>query len=118
MALFVLPSINPKAMEGATIADLVVFYANPESKTDVDNKIVSQFEELLMRAELGDIEHGFFNLIIRNISKAKEILTWVRELPGVKSAFIELVQERIELYDSFTELVDKKLAELSVSPMR
>jgi DNA-binding Lrp family transcriptional regulator len=114
MALFVLPSIDPKALEGATIADLVVFYSNPESKADVDNKIVSQFDELLMRAELGDVEHGFFNLIIGNISKAKEILTWVRELPGVKSAFIELVQDRIEVYESFTDLVDRKLAEVSV----
>jgi len=31
-ALFVIPSWNPKALDGAIIADLVVFYANPGSK--------------------------------------------------------------------------------------
>jgi len=115
MALFVLPSIDPKALEGATIVDLLVFYTNPESKTEVDKRIISQFDDLLIRAELGDTEHGFFNLIIGNISKAKEILAWVKEQPGVRSAFIELVQDRIELHESFTELVDKKLAEASIS---
>jgi len=114
-AVFVIPSLNPKALDGATIADLVVFYANPESKTGVDNRIVSQFDSLLIRAELGDIEHGFFNLIIRNIFKAKEILAWVKEQPGVGRAFVELVQDRIEVYESFNEPVDKKLAEASMS---
>ncbi len=114
-ALFVVPSINPKALDGAILADLVVFYANSEAKTDVDNRIVSQFDKLIIRAQLSDNEHGFFNLIIRNISKAKEILTWVKEQPGVGSAFIELVQDRIELYESFNEPVDKKLTEASIS---
>jgi hypothetical protein len=68
-----------------------------------------------MRAELGDVEHGFFILIIQNISKAKDVLTWVNALPGVRSAFIELVRDRIEVYGSFSELVDKKLAEASIS---
>ncbi len=108
-ALFVIPSLNPKALEGAIIADLVVFYASPESKAGVDKRIVSRLDELLIRAQVSDMEHGFFNLIIWNISKAKEILAWVREQPGVGSAFIELVQDRIELYESLNEPVDKKL---------
>jgi DNA-binding Lrp family transcriptional regulator len=115
LALFALPSIDPKALIGATIADLVVFYANPKAKTQVDNEITAQLDELLMRAELGDVEHGFFNLVIQNISKAKDILTWVNALPGVRSAFIELVRDRIEAYGSFNELVEKKLAEASIS---
>ncbi len=113
-ALFVIPSLDPKALDGAIIADLVVFYANPGSKTDLDNRIVSQFDELLVSTRLSDIEHGFFNLIIRNISKAKEVLAWVNEQPGVGKAFIELVQDRIEVYESFNEPVDKKLTETSM----
>lgn len=114
-AVFILPSFSPRALDGAMIADLVVFYADPESKTDVDSRIVSQFDRLLIRAELGDFKHGFFNFIITSVSKAKEMLTWVKEQPGVGSAIIELVQDRIELYEPFNELVDKKLAEASIS---
>lgn len=114
-AIFVIPSLNPKALEGAIIADLVVFYANSGLKAGVDKRIVSRLDELLIRAELGDIEHGFFNLIIRNISKAKEILTWVKEQPCVGNAFIELVQDRIELYEPLNEPVDKKLTKASIS---
>jgi DNA-binding Lrp family transcriptional regulator len=47
--LFVLPSLNPRGLSGAMLTDLVVFYANPGSKTDVDNRIVSKFDKLLIR---------------------------------------------------------------------
>ena len=114
-ALFVIPSWNPKALDGAILADLVVFYTNPGSKADLDRRIVSQFDDLLVSTRLSDIEHGFFNFIIRNVSKAKEILTWVNEQPGVGRAFIELVQDRIEVYESFNEPIDKKLTEASMS---
>jgi len=114
-ALFVIPRLNPKALEGAIIADLVVFYADPRSKTDLDTRIVSQFDEFIISTRLSDIEHGFFNLLIGNISKAKEILAWVNEQPGVGKAFIELVQDRIEVYESFNEPVEKKLTEASMS---
>jgi DNA-binding Lrp family transcriptional regulator len=113
-AVFVIPSLNPRALDGAIVADLVVLYADPASKIDVDSRIVSRLDEFLIRAELGDPEHGFFNLIIRNISKADEILGWVRELPGVGRAFVELVQDRIELYDSFSGPIDRKVAEASM----
>jgi len=113
--LFVIPSWNPKALDGAIIADLVVFYANSGSKADLDQRIVSQFDELLISTRLSDIDHGFFNLMISNISKAKEILAWVNKQPGVGKAFIELVQDRIEVYESFNEPVDKKLTESSTS---
>ena len=114
-ALFVIPSWNPKALDGAIIADLVVFYANSGSKADLDQRIVSQFDELLISTRFSDIDHGFFNLMISNISKAKEILAWVNKQPGVGKAFIELVQDRIEVYESFNEPVDKKLTESSTS---
>ena len=114
-ALFVIPSWNPKALDGAVIADLVVFYTNPGFKADLDQRIISQFDELLISTRLSDIEHSFFNLLIRNIYKAKEILAWVNEQPGVGKAFIELVQDRIEVYESFNEPVDKKLTEASIS---
>ncbi len=35
----------------------------------------------------------------------------MKEQPGVGRAFIELVQDRIEVYESFNEPVDRKLAE-------
>lgn len=114
-ALFVIPSWNPKALDGAIIADLVVFYANPQSKADLDNEILSKFDEFLVSSRLSDIEHGFFNFVIRNVSKANEILAWVDEQPGVGEAFMELVQDRIEVYESLNEPVDKKLTEASMS---
>ena len=111
--LFVLPSLDPKGLDGTILTDLVVFYEDSGSKIDVDQRVISQFDRILLRAELYDYEHGFFNLVIRNISEAREILNWAKELPGVRTAFVELVQDRIEVYDSLRQLVNKKLAETS-----
>lgn len=109
-ALFLIPSLNPRALDGAILTDLVVFYASAEIKKDVDSRIVRHLDELLIRAELYDKAHGFFNLIIGNISKAREILNWAKEQPGIRSAFVELVLDRIELYESLNELVERKIA--------
>jgi DNA-binding Lrp family transcriptional regulator len=114
-ALFVVPSINPKALHGAIIADLVVQYADPKAKADVDRRIVSQLEKLLLRAELLGTEHSFFNFVISNIAEANETLSWAKQQPGVQSAFLELVQDRIEFYEAMNEHVEKRLAERSAS---
>lgn len=113
--LFLIPSLNPRGLDGAILTDLVVFYSNIESKPKVDNGIVTKFDEFLIRAELYDTEHGFFNLIIRNVATAREILSWVRQQPGVKNAFLELVVDRIELYESLNELLDRKLARVGAN---
>jgi hypothetical protein len=53
--------------------------------------------------------------MIRNISEAREILDWTKAQPGVRRAFVELVHDRIEMYESLSELVDKKLTERPTS---
>jgi len=113
-ALFVMPLQNLKALEGAIVADLVVLYSNAEAKTDVDNRIISQFEEFLTLATMGDPKYGFFTFVIGKIWQAKEMLSWVKRQPGVVRAFMGLVQDRIESYETFTRLLEKKLREESI----
>ncbi len=110
-ALFALGSLNPEVLQGAILVDLLVHYASPESRAEVDRKIISQLDDYLYYAGLW-VGLGLFNLIIPNISKAQEILNWVKEEPGVRSARIELQQERIELYEVLNEQLEKKFAQI------
>jgi len=96
-ALFMIPSLNPESLSGATLAELLVFYESPEA----------------MKKENGRIEtHMLFLLVITNISQVKEILNWVKQQPGVKSAFLDLVEGRIEQYDAFSQQLKRKLTQV------
>ncbi len=113
-AVIVLPRINQRAIDG-TVVDLLVFYTNPERRTEVDQKIISRFDDYLLRAELVDKNHGLFNLIITNVATAHEISSWMKEQPGVSSYRVDLVQDRIEQYGVLAELMEKKLAQIQLA---
>lgn len=108
-AFFVLPSIDPKRLEGSIATDLLVFYDSPASKNMLDGLIKTHVDEYLLRAELNSLDHGFFNLMIPNISRASEILSWVNSQHGVRESRIDLVQDRLELYESFNQQLDTLL---------
>ena len=111
-ALFAVPSVDPKALKGAIVADLVVLYADSKYKKELDESVISHLDHCLLRAETGDREHALFNLILSNVAEADEIIRWVREQRGVGRAELELVQDRIELYDTMHELLNRKIAQV------
>jgi len=111
-ALFIIPSLVPRSLTGATLAELLVLYENPEAMRKANGAIASHVDEYLMSAQLGDPEHLLFLLALTNISQVKEILDWVRRQPGVKNAFLDLVEERVELYEAFSRQLNRKLAQV------
>ena len=110
-AVFILPSMNPRALEGVTQADLLVSYENPRSKAEIDGRLMTLWDDHLVRAEIGDREYSFFNLFVKNISQAQEVLDWVNGQPGVRSARIDLVEDRIESYAPLSAELDKRLVQ-------
>ncbi len=106
-ALFVIPSLDPPKLEGSILADLLISYESPDYKRTIDDKIGSHFDDFLIVPETAIEDHGSFHLCIPNISKAQEILNWVKEQSGVKSSRIDLVQDRVELYELGGELLGK-----------
>ncbi len=112
--VFVIPSLDPKALKGAIAADLVVYYSSPGSKARADQTIMSHLDDYIMRAEVNDRQHSLFNLILTNISQAREIESWAAEQHGVKSAWLGLIEDRIELYDCFGEQLESRMAQIRV----
>ena len=83
-----------------------------EAMKKENGRIESHIDRHLMSAQLGDPEHMLFLLVITNISQVKEILNWVKQQPGVKSAFLDLVEGRIEQYDAFSQQLKRKLTQV------
>ena len=111
-ALFMIPSLDPRSLSGATLGELLVFYESPEAMRKANGEIKSHIDGQLMSAQLGDPEHMLFLLVITKISQVKEILNWVKQQPGVKSAFLDLVEDRIEQYEAFNQQLKRKLTQV------
>ncbi len=114
-ALFVVPSLELKSLRGAILAELLILYSNSESRKEGNEKLIPRLEEYFMSTQLGDPEHSLFILLINNISQIKETLDWVKQQKGVTAAYLDLVEERVELCDVIDELLEKKMLRLQES---
>jgi len=113
--IFTLASANVSAIRGAVMADLVVEYDSPDVRPQVDKMLLERLEPY----STGPWEsYGLFALILPSISEFREILETVRGFEGIRSAMLELVEDRYEFYDCLYEAVDKKLTTLEIGNSR
>ncbi|MDG6905124.1 MAG: Lrp/AsnC family transcriptional regulator [Nitrososphaerota archaeon] len=112
--VFLIPKFNPRALEGAVLADLLVTYSNPSAKADTDSKIMSVFgESMVVRKEISDPQCSYFQMILSNISSTADIQSLARQNPGVKSATLDLVQECFRNYEIIAEQISSQLGSRS-----
>ncbi len=115
-ALFVVWSANLEAFEGAILADLRVIPDSNESRSEVDQKIISRLEDYLYYSGLWE-GLSIFLLIVPSVSKMQETVKWVKEQRGVSNARIDILLERIALFEQSSEALEKKFRSV-LSPMQ
>jgi DNA-binding Lrp family transcriptional regulator len=108
-AFYLMVDIDPKAVEGNLLGHLVVFYDVPDSRYRVNEKISEYLGDQIAFADTDDTEHGFFALMITNISKIQEILGWVKQQQGVKSARFDVLQDIITFPSMHESRIQKGL---------
>jgi DNA-binding Lrp family transcriptional regulator len=109
--IFTLASANVGAIREAVLADLVVEYDSPDARPEADRMLLELLDPYYFSTGPWE-SYGLFALILPGVSESREILETVRRTKGVKSARLELVEERYEYYDYLHEAVDRKLASL------
>jgi glycerol-3-phosphate responsive antiterminator len=62
-----------------------------------------------LSAELGEAERMTFVLLVTNISQIREIVDWVERHDGIKIVHLDLIEDWIQLNDTLTREVGKKL---------
>jgi DNA-binding Lrp family transcriptional regulator len=97
--VFLLVDINPKAMKGASFADLLVFYEEGEAGREANERAIERLDEMTIFQERGP-NHCMFALQLENISNVKEILQWIRNLRGVREARLDILEDIILLRDA------------------
>lgn len=98
-ALFMLPELDLRRLEGGILASFTAFYP-PESKSAIDRQIVSKYGELLFVTGSYSKDRGWFGFIVANPGAAKEIQRWIEGVEGVKVVYMRVIEEFINLLGS------------------
>lgn len=113
MALGAFPRLDLSALD-ATVVHLLAAYTRPEQRGDVNNRILAQFEDSLLMADLGGRSHGLFILIITNAARVKEIREWMRSQSGVSSYRVDLILDHLEVPGALSRLIERSLGRIQV----
>lgn len=105
-ALFLTLSIDPKVLRGAIPAELFVVFDSAEAKKRINSRILSHIDSYLISAQVGDPEHALYMLLLNNVSEATMYSRWIRNQMGVREAYLDLIQERLEQYGGLMRRLD------------
>jgi hypothetical protein len=84
--------------------DLLVEYGSPGRDLDTEAEVVSILDDRLIRSGTDQQpDYASFLLMLTNISEAKEIVDAVKRMRGVRRVYLDIAEERIELYDVVLE---------------
>lgn len=93
-AIYMLPDIDLKAIQGLIPIELGVEYDSPGSRAGVNRLIVSHIgPELVFSDNSGPF--GYFALAVPNLSRMDELARWVSQLEGVQGARVDALQDVI-----------------------
>ena len=95
-ALFVLPELDLRRLEGGVLASLDVFYW-PEHKQGIDRKVQERYGELVLITHSTSPEFGWYALVVPNVAVAHEIQSWAGNLQGVRMTDLRLIENYINL---------------------
>lgn len=113
MALGAYPRLDVSALD-ATAVHLLAAYTNPEQRGDVNNRIIAQFNDSLLMAELGGKSHGLFILIITNAARVKDIREWMRNQSGVSGYRADVILDHLEVPGALSRLIERSLGRIQV----
>ncbi len=113
--IFEWPTLNLHALEGGTLVYLFVLYPE-ERKAEVDRAITTRLEPYLwhmmhmMPYRQGDLWPCGYDLVLPNLSMAREVLDWARGVPGVVTARTYLYEDLVNFLDTFDQELERRLS--------
>jgi DNA-binding Lrp family transcriptional regulator len=105
-AIFIMPMIDQRNSGGVSYQLMVE--SNEGKRSEVERLVAAKIGNLVFSA--ADSRNGsIFGFTGRNVAEGNEILRWVKEQPGVKSARMNIVEEVVYVFD----WVERELETLS-----
>lgn len=91
-AIYMLPDIDLKALQGIIPVELVVSYGDAHRKAEVNERISSNFRGEIVFSQISE-SHGYFALMVPNVSSVEQIERWAKQQKGVSEAHTEVLQD-------------------------
>ena len=91
-AIYMLPIIDLKALDGITPMELVVEYCSTQSREAVNRAVLLRIKENLIFSDVSG-PHGYFALAVPNVSQVEQIAEWVGQQKGVREVHSGALQE-------------------------
>jgi hypothetical protein len=107
-AIFIMPMIDQRNSGGVSYQLMV---ENEEGKrSEVERLVAAKIDNLVFSA--ADSRNGsIFGFTGRNVAGGNEILRWVKQQPGVRSARMNIVEEVVYVFD----WLERELERLSIT---
>jgi DNA-binding Lrp family transcriptional regulator len=93
-AIYMLPVVDLKSLEGIIPAELVVEYSSSKSKGIANRQIASHLGHDLVFSDTSG-SHGYFALLVKNLSQLEHIAESSKKVEGVKGARVAALQDVI-----------------------
>lgn len=93
-AVYMLPIIDLKALQGVIAVEIVVDHVSQELRATANQRIMLHEREGLVFADTSG-PYGYFALTATNVSQVEQIASWVRQQEGVGRVRTEVLQDVI-----------------------
>jgi DNA-binding Lrp family transcriptional regulator len=103
-----LPRLDYGAMAGCVPADLVVFFKDEKARAEGVSKVIELVMDYLLLAVLVDIT-GMCSLVLPKVASTSELAEKVKQINGVRDAWVEIVREHITEGKVFVEYFEKRM---------
>jgi Lrp/AsnC family transcriptional regulator, leucine-responsive regulatory protein len=91
-AIYIIPDLDLKAVQGIIPVELVVSYGSSELKAELNEKIASYLKDELLFSQIAEV-HGYFALMVPNASMVESIENWVKLQKGAGEVHAQVLQD-------------------------
>ena len=110
-ALYTFPTVDIQRMDGGVQVDALVTYDGSGRKLESEQGIMKLLDEYLFYAGLFDTA-GLYSMVLPSPSSATKLAARIRQVPGVRTARLELVDEHIDQMEAIGDYVQRHLKTL------
>lgn len=112
-AIFTMPMVDLKKTEG--ISYQLRVQSEPGKKSEVEKSIVTKIGDVVFRAS--DSQNGsVFGFTGANVAEGNDILEWVKQQPGVRSATMTIAERVIQVFDWIEAEVHRHVVSDRIQP--
>jgi DNA-binding Lrp family transcriptional regulator len=93
-AIYMLPVLDLRAIQGILPVELVVYYTSTDERYAVNKRVMAQIRDEVVFSRTAE-SHGYFALNVVNAARLDNIQRWAKQEKGVKGVHTEVLQEVI-----------------------